>query len=159
MTSMNLTNLSQFLVAANTAGYASAGTKVSDEDNGSHTILYEADGWRFEDNFFGGEPYGGREVISCDGRVEWMMLYYGWVGKTEVSNNDVYRFLRHALMRVPEDAPYRGPDSYVENYLEYQNRVDGGLDNFSGEEVILDKGEEIYRARYFGGLVDQRPGD
>jgi hypothetical protein len=87
------------------------------------------------------------------------MLYYGWVGKTEVSNNDVYRFLRHALMRVPEDAPYRGPDSYVENYLEYQNRVDGGLDNFSGEEVILDKGEEIYRARYFGGLVDQRPGD
>src|SRR5437867_3465931 len=140
--------LRRFLIAANMAGYAATGTVVRDEADGSHTITYEADGWRFEDNFFGGEPYGGREVVSRDGRVEWMMLYYGWVGSTSLSNNAVYRFLRHALKEVPEDRPYRGPASYREDDLEYRNQVGGDLANFGGEEVILERGAEIYRARY-----------
>src|SRR5256885_7645731 len=107
----------RFLIDANHAGYASSDTRVSDEADGSHTIAYESGGWRFEDNFFGGEPYGGREVISCDGRVEWMMLYYGWIGPNHPSNNAVYKLLRHALKQGPEDRPYRGPDSYRQGDL------------------------------------------
>jgi len=157
--SVDLDGLRRFLIAANQAGYASSETRVSDEADGSHTIVYQTDRWRFEDNFYGGEPYGGREVISCDGRVEWMMLYYGRIGATTRSNNDVYRFLRHALKQVPDDRPYRGPDTYTEGNLEYRNRVNGDPANFAGEEVILEDGTEIYWARYFGGLVDQRQGD
>ena len=156
---MDINQLGDFLVKANQAGYASNESVIADAADGSHTIVFESGGWRFEDNFFGGEPYGGREVIAVDGHVEWMMLYYGWIAPTDLSNNDVYKFLRHALMRVPGDKPYRGPDSYVEGALEYRNRVGGELRNFDGVETILQSGNEIYRARYFGGLVDQRQGD
>jgi hypothetical protein len=156
---MDINRLGDFLVKANQAGYASNESVTTDDADGSHTIVFESGGWRFEDNFFGGEPYGGREVIAVDGRVEWMMLYYGWIGPTDLSNNDVYKFLRHALMRVPSDKPYRGPDSYIDGALEYRNRVNGELGNFDGVETILQNGNEIYRARYFGGLVDQRQGD
>ena len=156
---MDLQRLGAFLVAANQAGYASAESRVTDEVDGSHTIVFECDDWRLEDNFFGGEPYGGREIIAVDSRAEWMMLYYGWVGDTDLTNNAVYGFLRHALMRVPPDKPYRGPDAFSEGDLEYRNRADGGLANFSGEETIRHAGIEVYRARFFGGLIDQRPGD
>ena len=40
-----------------------------------------------------------------------------------------------------------------------RNHVEGDLVNFDGVETILDRGSDIYRARYFGGLVDQRPGE
>ena len=43
--------------------------------------------------------------------------------------------------------------------LSTATRWTGQLTNFAGEEVILEAGTEIYRARYFGGLVDQRQGD
>ncbi len=98
-------------------------------------------------------------MIAVGGRVEWMMLYYGWVGGTDLTMDAVYNFLRRALMRVPPDKPYRGPDSFLEGDLEYRNRVDGDLVNFDDVETILERGSEIYRARYFGGLVDQRPGE
>jgi uncharacterized protein DUF5680 len=156
---MNQDRLREFLVEANRAGYASDQTTISNDPDGSHTIVFESDGWRFEDNFFGGEPYGGCEVIAVGGRVEWMMLYYGWVSGTDLTTDAVYKFLRTALMRVPPEKPYRGPDSFVDGDLEYRNRVDGDVANFDGVETILDRGSEIYRARYFGGLLDQRPGE
>jgi len=155
---LEMNRLREFLVTANRAGYASSNTTVTTEDDGSHTIVFESGGWRFEDNFFGGEPYGGREAIAVDGRVEWLMLYYGWVGSTHLTNDVVYRFLRKALMQVTPETPYRGPEAFVDGDLQYRNRVDGDLANFEGVETIFHRGQQIYSARYVGGLVDQRAG-
>jgi len=40
------------------------------------------------------------------------------------------------------------------------DRRKGEIDNFFGEEIIKNEGgEEIYKAKYMGGLVDKRKED
>ena len=83
------------------------------------------------------------------------MQYRGWVHDTELTSRDVYRFLRKALLQAPEQHPYRGPKEYTEANLSYQNNWHGDMVNFSGEEVITENGQEIYKGLYFGGTVDE----
>ena len=64
------------------------------------------------DNFFGGEPYGGRMVVFYKNKPIWTMVYYGWVEKTVKDPNVVYRILRSALKQMPNDAPFRGPKNW-----------------------------------------------
>ena len=52
---MNLTELREFLVASNKAGYAGGEEKKwIKEPDGSTTIPYEKGDWKSHDNFFGG---------------------------------------------------------------------------------------------------------
>lgn len=155
---MNLTNLKNFLLHANAAGYASGKEKAwTKESDGSTTIVYEEGSWKSHDNFFGGEPYGGRAVVSHVGKPYWIMVYYGRVMEM-VDPNSVYKILRNALKRMPQDHPYRGPKRYEEGALVYTNTWTGTLENFSGKETIMLDETLAYEASYMGGLVDQRSG-
>lgn len=87
----------------------------------------------------------------------WMMVYYGWVVKS-ADSNEVYKILREALMRQPEDYPFRGPREHVNGTLTYRNEWDGETERFLGREIILKNEEVIYEASYMGGLVDVRRG-
>ncbi|MFA6476006.1 MAG: DUF5680 domain-containing protein [Candidatus Paceibacterota bacterium] len=156
-----LANIKKFLVEANRAGYGSGEEQVwTKEADGSTTISYESadKAWRFHDNFFGGEPYGGREIIFKDGHSEWMMIYYGEVSDKEIEKSAAYAFLRKALMNAPEDLPVRGPVHMSEvidgKEWTYDNIYTGDLGRFSGHEYIKVDGKEIYDAEYAGGLVD-----
>ncbi len=86
-----------------------------------------------------------------------MMVYYGWVLE-DIQTDPVYKILREALMRMPENAPFRGPKSYKEGSLTYSNKWIGVVDRFSGEERITDSGKLVYKANYIGGWVDKRRG-
>jgi hypothetical protein len=56
--------LCQFLVQSNAAGYASGDAKNRiKEPDGSTTIVFQEGEWRSHDNYFGGEPYGGRIIV------------------------------------------------------------------------------------------------
>jgi len=155
---MDIEALRQFLVDSNKAGYAGGDEKKwIKEPDGSTTIPFERGAWRSHDNFFGGEPYGGRTVVFKDNQAVWMMVYYGWV--TEGVETDlVYGVLRGALMGMPEGHPYRGPEEFTQGEFTYRNKWDGELDRFSGEEVITQGQKVIYKANYFGGEVDKRRG-
>ena len=59
---------------------------------------------------------------------------------------------------MPEDYPYRGPKELKEEKFVYKNQWQGDLDDYSGEEIIFMNNKEAYRAKYIGGLVDQRKG-
>jgi hypothetical protein len=74
-----------FIREAHLGGYA-AGQAASPrkEADGSTTIEYRSGEFSFHDNFFGGEPYGGREVVSWKGHPVWMLVYYGRVDEAEV---------------------------------------------------------------------------
>ena len=109
------------------------------------------------DNFFGGEPYGGRIVVLNYGKVEWMMVYYGWV-EEGVNPDIVYGILREALMQMPEEHPYRGPEEFKKGNLTYRNKWEGEVDRYLGEEVILQEEKTVYKANYLGALVDKRRG-
>lgn len=153
-----MNELKKFLEKANmphTLG--TADTKK--EKNGSRTITFEDGDWSMEDNFFGGEPYGGQQVVFYKEKPHWLCVYYGRVHDTELSPDVVYDFLREALQYPEEGKPYRGPANYKKDNLEYRNKISGDADNLFGEEEILDKGKQIYWAKYMGGLVDQRSRD
>ncbi len=150
--------LIQFLLDANRAGYAAGVEKqwVKEKD-GSTTITYESGEWKSHDNFFGGEPYGGRIIVFFRDKPCWMMVYFGSVEK-EVDPNAIYPILRGALKRMPEEAPFRGPRQFREGEYEYRNDWNGTVESYSGEERIMCNGAIVYQAHYRGGSVDRRRG-
>ncbi len=155
---MKYDNLRQFLIDANQAGYASGDEKEwVKQPDGSTTINFSKEDFRLDDNFFGGEPYGGRLVVFHKDKPFWMMVYYGLVLEG-VDVNTVYSVLRNALKLMSEDAPYRGPREYKEGEFVYLNNWIGEIDNYSGQEEILHSKKVVYKANYLGGLVDQRRG-
>lgn len=154
----NKGSLGRFLIDSNRAGYAGGKEKKwIKESDGSTTIPFEKGPWRSHDNFFGGEPYGGRTIVFYQRKPCWIMVYYGWVERG-VETDPVYAVLRNALMRMPKEAPYRGPKEYKEGTYVYTNTWKGEIGRFSGEEKITQDGKLIYKANYMGGLVDQREG-
>lgn len=155
---MDLKDLKKFLIESNQAGYAGGQEKKwIKEGDSSTSIPYEKGEWKSHDNFFGGEPYGGRLVIFHKGKPVWIMVYYGWVSEG-ADINMIYSVLRKALIQMPEEAPFRGPRQLVERKLIYTNNWGGDVKSYSGEEQITENGKILYKANYMGGLVDKNAG-
>lgn len=145
--------LRKFLITGNKDGYAAGESNITREDDKSYSIRFEQGSWRYHDNWFGGEPFGGRTVVFKAGKPYWMAVYYGSdSGKAE----GLIGFLRKALSNQPDELPVRGPKELKEDKFEYKNKWEGDLEKFSGKEFIYYDGEEVYSAEYAGGLVDQR---
>jgi hypothetical protein len=157
---LDTADLLRFLGDANSHGYAAGRNALTvREADHSTTIVYESGAWRFHDNYFGGEPYGGRAVVFVNGRPVWLAVYYGRVEDPGAEVQPVYSFLQRALLRAPEDFPFRGPDQFTDEPFTYRNVRRGDVQNFSGEEIIHHRGQPVYIATYVGGLVDRRRGD
>lgn len=155
---MNNQELSQFLYDSNQAGYGTGEQKQwIKESDGSTSIPYQKGDWKSHDNFFGGEPYGGRIIVSYKNKPTWMMVYYGFVVEG-IKPDLVYGILRKALLKMPKEAPFRGPKKFEDDDLLYLNNWLGNVENYSGEEQILQGKKVIYKANYMGGLVDQQTG-
>jgi hypothetical protein len=147
--------LLRFLLDTSRRGYAAGRSAVKTrEADHSTTIVLEHGDWKFHDNYFGGEPYGGREVVLFQGRPVWMAVYYGHVDGANVGS--VYSFLQLALREAPREFPVRGPEAMTHGGFSYRNVYAGGVTRFSGEETIHEGARLVYSARYLGGLVDQR---
>ena len=151
---MDKKSLQEFLVAGNKAGYATGNENdwVKQAD-GSTTISFEQGDFLMHDNFFGGEPYGGRMVVFYQKKAVWMMVYYGFVFEG-VDTAPVYAMLRKALSQMPASCPLRGPHSISDKDLEYTNYWEGDILKFMGEEQIIRNDEGVYKATYAGGLID-----
>lgn len=132
--------------------HATGQAKTIAEADGSRTIEYSEGDYHMHDNFFGGEPYGGRLVIFYKNQPLFLEVYYG---KTSQPADEVYAFLREALQHPGADNPYRGPAEYKKDNLTYKSTVTGDMTDHTVNEWIYDKGEEIYSAVVIGGLVDQ----
>lgn len=145
-------------MAANAAGYASGEErKFVKSPDGSTTISFEQGDFRMHDNYFGGEPFGGREVIFYKEKPVWIMVYYGGIVSEAENISQIYRFLQHSLSLMPFDQPFRGPALYTEKNFKYTNKVNfRGIKKFIGIEKIYIDDKEVYATSYSGGLVDQR---
>jgi hypothetical protein len=160
---MDTSDLVRFLLEANQHGYA-AGRAARQRREGDHstTIVYENGDWTLHDNFFGGEPYGGRSVVSRKGAPVWMVVYYGYVDGPASLVQPVYSFLQRALLLAPDEFPVRGPGELVDDPFTYRRVHRGDVGRFWGEETIHHRGhrgQPAYTAWFSGGLVDQRRGD
>ena len=149
--------LSEFLVEAKTSTYAAGdNAKRTKETDQSTTMIFEKGDWKYHDNYFGGEPYGGREVVLFQWKPIWMMTYYGWVEKSrDIIAWEVYRILQWALRNIPECAPYRGPLEYRNEEYVYHNSYAWNIEQFSGKEIIKQGDTIVYQAQYMGGIIDQ----
>lgn len=157
---MDTANLLRFLRDAHQHGYAAGrAARQRREADHSTTITHETEEWAFHDNYFGGEPYGGRSVVFRNGKPVWMAVYYGRVEGPPTEVQPVYSFLQRALLLAPEDFPVRGPAEFCDNAFAYRNVRHGDVRGFRGEETIHHRGQHVYTAWYSGGLVDRRPGD
>ncbi|MFA5165902.1 MAG: DUF5680 domain-containing protein [Candidatus Paceibacterota bacterium] len=149
--------LCAFLVKAKKATYAAGDIAKKIVEADKSTSLYFDDGdWKYHDNYFGGEPFGGREVVFYSGEPVYIMTYYGFIEESVIDVMPIYGFLQKSLSAILDDFPYRGPRTFAENNFEYKNDFDGEVDNFSGEEKIIFKGKAVYRAKYCGGFVNVR---
>lgn len=146
-----LNELKAFLIRANMP-HANGTAKIIKEPDGSRTIEYAEGDYRMHDNFFGGEPYGGRLVVYYHEQPLFLEVYYG---QTTRPADVVYDFLREALQHPGEDNPFRGPAEYKKGTLTYKSTTEGDVASHTVKEFIYDGDEEIYWAIVIGGLVDQ----
>jgi hypothetical protein len=126
------------------------------EINASTTITATNGKFRSEDNYFGGEPYGGREIIFYEDKPVWIMVYYGLIHPGFSDINKVYATLKKALREGKSQKLFRGPTALVDKGLVYKAVQKGDVSNIQVDEFIYQGNKEIYCARFIGGLVDQR---
>lgn len=138
----------------NLMGYADESTKY--EDNGkSGKILTRTDGeWKYEDEFYGGEPYSGNETLWLNGKDVFRCVYWGKVAEG-INFSDIYAFLRRALKEEPNgECVHRGPEKFTEGDLSYTNECKGNIEEFVQTERIFIKDKEVYMAYFVGGRVN-----
>ena len=103
----------------------------------------------YYDTYLGGDRFAGEEALWISDVPYWSMNYIGRVTGRPFSGD----FLKEALLHVPEDMPYRGPEKYVNGDYTYSCSAEGDFDWFQGKETISYRGNPIYECIYHGGLI------
>ena len=103
----------------------------------------------YYDTYLGGDKFAGEEALWISEIPFWSMNYVGRV----IGDNFSGDFLKEALLRVPEDKPFRGPSEYTDGDYTYKCDIDGGYEWFQGKEIISLKGNLIYECYFHGGLI------
>ncbi|MDF2985655.1 MAG: transcriptional regulator [Eubacterium sp.] len=139
----------EFLLRAKKATYASNGRQINSSRPQSHDLEYNEEELYYYDTYLGGERFSGEEAVWENGIPIWSMNYCGRVIGPGFDGN----FLKEALLFVPVDKPYRGPESYTKNNFSYKCYVEGEFDWFIGHEEIYLKKEKIFECVFHGGAI------
>lgn len=138
-----------FLIEAKRRTYAAKAAEDAPSRPGSHDLHWQQGDLLYIDTYLGGERFAGEEAVFVKGVPVWSMNYAGRVTGEGFSGD----FLKAALLRVPEDKPYRGPDEYAEGAYRYDQTCEGDPDWFAGSETIRLDGRVVYECRFHGGLI------
>ena len=138
-----------FLIRAKKATYAGKGAETVSSRKNSHDLMYRDGDYLYYDTYLGGERFAGEEALWISEVPYWSMNYAGRVTGENFSGN----FLKEALLRVPEEEPYRGPREYTSGDYTYRCETDGSFDWFQGKETIDYQGKQIYECFFHGGLI------
>ncbi len=150
-----MNNIQEILRAFNLRGYSDVTVAYADNGKDGKILTLLDGGWKYEDEFYGGEPYSGNETIWFEDKVVFRCVYYGRVAKGE-DFAQMYGFLREALTKGPDTGVtvHRGPKQYEKGELLYTNESTGTIENFELIERIFKNGKEVYSATFLGGLVN-----
>ena len=141
--------LVDFLIRAKKATYAGKGAETSSSRVKSHDLVYREGEYMYYDTYLGGEKFAGEEALWISEEPYWSMNYVGRVTGDNFSGD----FLKEALLKVPEDKPFRGPEEYTDGDYSYKCEISGEYDWFQGYETISYKGTVIYECYFHGGLI------
>ena len=139
----------EFLIRAKRATYAGKGAETAPSRPGSHDLAYREGNRMYYDTYLGGDRFAGEEALWISDAPYWSMNYAGRVTGDGFSGD----FLKEALLRVPEEEPFRGPREYADGEYAYHCEIEGSFDWFQGKETIDRRGEQIYECFFHGGLI------
>ena len=113
-------------------------------------MLFDSQGdLMYYDTYLGGDKFAGEEALWISDVPYWSMNYVGRVKGDNFSGD----FLKEALLNVPADKPFRGPDSYTNGDYAFKCDVTGTFEWFQGYETISFKGNKIYECYFHGGII------
>ena len=147
-----LASMIPFLVRAKRQTYAAGTLPGGSSRPSSHDLPYREGDWLYIDTYLGGIHVIGEEAVWLVDRPVWGMNYYGWMLVDEIPEG-FSAFLKEALLQVPEQAPYRGPQDFSVGLFAYACRWEGEVGCFRGDESILYKDAVIYRLNSHGGRI------
>ncbi|MGN0616736.1 DUF5680 domain-containing protein [Ruminococcus flavefaciens] len=139
----------QFLMRAKRATYAGKGAETASSRPSSHDLEYREGDLMYLDTFLGGERFAGEEALWIGDVPYWSMNYVGRVTGTSFSGD----FLKEALLRVPFEKPFRGPQEFSDGDYTYKCEVSGDFEWFQGYETIEYRGAVIYDCYFHGSTI------
>ena len=147
--------LLDFILRAKRTGYAGGDSREIRFDDGSVGYEQQSGDFIYLDRYTGTNPFVGVEKIFSPGRtLLWAMNYYGRVLTDSTGPQDIYAFLREALLELTPEYPFRGPAVNEKNGFRYANNQQGDLDRFHGIEQIYMNEKKIYELYYHGGQME-----
>lgn len=122
-----------------------------------HKCYYFKDGnWEYFDGYAGEEWAPGREVVLFEGKPVWAMSYQGKHNEDyskDFFQEEVFPFLKKALMNIDDLMPLRGPKEFVNGDFRYVFKIKGDYRYFTGRESITHKGIEVFFQNVMGELI------
>lgn len=144
--------LTAFLLTAKKAAYAGGGAHAPSSRPASVDLPFQQGDYAYLDTYLGGYAFIGEEAVWLRGNPVWGMNYYGTMTVPEIPAG-FSQFLKDALLRVPADAPYRGPHRYEAGIFTYTCEWEGSLGAFWGQERICAGDAVIYWLKFHGGSI------
>lgn len=138
-----------FLCKAKKETYAGESNRVEACRPCSYDYRYCEGDYIYYDSYFGGERFAGEELLYEKGQPVYSMNYAGRVLGDSFSGN----FLKEALLRVPEEYPFRGPMLHRSGDYTYHCLINGDLEWFQGYEEIFLLEKRIYECYFHGGII------
>lgn len=141
-----------FIASAKKAAYAGGGRTATPSRPGAVDLPYQEGEFTYLDTYLGGYAFIGQEAVWRNGAPVWGMNYYGSMTIPHIPEGFSH-FLKSALLRVPAEAPFRGPAFFQEGAFAYTCSWMGALDLFDGRETIYLEKQPIYALSFHGGLI------
>lgn len=154
----------KFLVAAKKATYAS-GKKADLLIDGSNWLCFQEEDLTYFDIYRGNKSFAGTESVSSGGTLFWVLHYHGGLFMLPsefaifpITVEDIFIFLRKALMNVSAEHPFRGPPFFKEGLWRYTHWWMKNPTGFNGYEAIWYGSDDlcktkVYELHFHCGLI------
>ncbi|MEN4012965.1 MAG: DUF5680 domain-containing protein [Bellilinea sp.] len=147
--------LPSFLVEAKRSTYAAgSAARVECALPGGIQLEYRSGDWFYRDIYFGEDFLAGQELVYYRNRPWWTMVYSGGIKLEQPPAEKIYAFLQSALLQVTTDAPFRGPELFVEGDYRYACASRGSVEWVEGMEVIFHRERIAYQLTFSGGMIN-----
>lgn len=155
MSTPNLTELQNFIVAAKRAIYVGDGQHLLPYRLGSQDLQFFNGDWAYHDSYLGNNDFIGEEAVYYQGKVVWAMNYFGRIlNPALLTGAQAGGMIKASLTRMYAEGRFLGGFEYSDGALTYTDTNTGDFKFFTGREWITVNGEAAYELVYHGGLVN-----
>ena len=142
----------KFLVKAKKATYAS-GAKPDTLSGGECGFYFQEEDLTYYDIYRDRRYRAGGELLSCDSGVFWILNYHGGIitlpDEFAITADQVFSFLRKALMNISEEIPFRGPTFFKEGLWRYTHWWMKNATGFNGYEAVWYGPNDLYKVKIY----------